>query len=163
MKLQAWGRKGGRAERNGRRGFGWGRAGTAGTILFAIRAAEETLLLARMKRSRASRATVGTRNICWQGTKRWLGFHRIWMLRRQDRCCARVLRRLIRCGIAERQLATWLACRESAVWGIWEFSSPRKLDIASRPSDADQRMRLWRRNWERLLTLIRMQRTPRRN
>ena len=59
--------------------------------------------------------------------------------------------------------ATWWVCRGSAVWGIWEFSSLRKLGIGSQPSGAGQRMRCWPRNWERLPTLIQMRQTRRRN
>src|ERR1700686_687211 len=116
-------------------------------ILFAIRVAEETLLLARTKRSPASRATEDIRRTCWPGMKQWLEFHRIWTQQKRDLCSARVLRRLIRCGIAEQRSATWLACRESAVWGIWEFSSRQKLGTASRRSDAARKMRHWPRNW----------------
>src|SRR5580700_2662898 len=163
MKLPARWMKLARELRNGRKGIGWGRAGTAGTISFAIHAAEETLLLARTERLPASRATADIRSTCWLGMKQWLAFQRIWTQKRQVLCSARVLRHLIRCGIAEQQRATWLASRESAVWGIWEFSSPQKLGFASRPSDADRKMRHWPRNWERLLTLIQMRRTPRRN
>src|SRR5277367_1923328 len=99
------------------------------------------------------------RSTCWQGMKRLLGFRTAWTLQRRGRCCARVLRHLTRCGIAGRLWVTWLACKESAGWDIWEFSLRQRPGIAWRPLDADQKMVHWQRNWGRPFTLTQMQRT----
>ncbi len=63
----------------------WGRAGTEGTTLYANRAVEETLLLARIKQSQVLRATEDIRSTCWQGMKRWLGFRTISRPQKRDR------------------------------------------------------------------------------